>query len=102
VTNASEVLWSEPLASGVIQGAAAVGINHANEAKDNYETFIAGALIALAGGALLAAVQEWLHRNDDAATAKAMIRALKFPFGDGRAQDSERDGRRQEAGEEEK
>jgi hypothetical protein len=64
LTNASEILWDEPVTSGAAPGIVAVGINQANEAKDNYETFIAGALLGLAGGALLLAVQETLHPND--------------------------------------
>ena len=100
VTNANEVLWDEPVTSGVVQGIVAGGINHANEAKDNTKTFIAGALIGLAGGALLSAFQEWLHRNDDAATAKAMISALRFYPVDRQPQRGEQSSSCQEAGEE--
>jgi hypothetical protein len=62
--NGTTALWDEPLVSGATQGRIAVGIDHANETKDNDKTFIAGALIGLAGGALLSAVQEALHAND--------------------------------------
>jgi hypothetical protein len=65
LTNATEILWDEPVTSGATPGIVAVGINHANEAKDNNKTFFAGALLGLAGGALLAAVQEALHANDE-------------------------------------
>ena len=56
--NGTKALWDEPLVSGATQGRIAVGIDYANETKDNTETFFAGALIGLAGGALLSAVQE--------------------------------------------
>jgi len=56
--------WNEPLTSAGISGRAAVGINHANQASDDNDTFLAGALIGLAGGALLSAVQEALHASD--------------------------------------
>ena len=62
--NATEILWYEPVTSGAAPGIVAVGINHANEAKDINYTFFAGALIGLAGAALLAAIQETLHAND--------------------------------------
>jgi hypothetical protein len=87
--NANEVRWDEPVTSAA-QGIVAVGVNDANQTRDNTETFISGALIGLAGGALLAAIQEFLHRNDDAATARAMAGALQSYFGDGRVQRSER------------
>jgi hypothetical protein len=61
--NGTEAVWDEPVASGGAQGRVAVGINHANQTKDNNMTFLAGALIGLAGGALLSAVQEALHAN---------------------------------------
>lgn len=77
LTNASEVRWDEPVTSGATPGTVAVGMDQANEAQDNFETFIAGAFIGVAAGALLAAAQEWLHRNDDADTAKAVIGALR-------------------------
>ena len=42
----------------------AVGINYAEQQRDDHFTFLAGALIGLAGAALLSAVQEALHAND--------------------------------------
>jgi hypothetical protein len=83
LANASEVIWSEPMTSAA-EGTVAVGADQANELKENYEILFAGALIGLAGGALLAAAQEWLHRNDDEATMKAMVGALQFHLGGGR------------------
>jgi hypothetical protein len=62
--NATEILWYEPVTSGAAPGIVAAGINHANETKDINYTFFAGALIGLAGAALLAAIQETLHVND--------------------------------------
>jgi hypothetical protein len=60
----TRALWDEPLVSGATQGRIAIGIDHASETNDNNKTFFAGALIGLAGGALLSAVQEALHAND--------------------------------------
>ena len=46
--------WDENGASGgVLDGRAAVGTDHANEAKDNSKTFVAGALLALRGSSAL-------------------------------------------------
>lgn len=56
--------WDENVSGGVLDGRAAVGTDHANEAKDNSKTFVAGALLGLGGAALLSAVQEALHAND--------------------------------------
>ena len=49
--------------SGHIPDVVATGINHASEARDNDLTFLAGALVGVAGGALLSAIQEALHAN---------------------------------------
>jgi hypothetical protein len=56
--------WNEPVTGSVVSGRVAVGTNYAAQAKDDSETFFAGALIGLAGAALLFAVQEALHAND--------------------------------------
>lgn len=77
-----EVLWSEPVTNAA-EGTVVTGTDQANVSKQNRETLFAGALIGLAGGALVAAVQEWLHRNDDKATAKAMVDALPSHLGVG-------------------
>ena len=77
LTSTREIAWDEPVAGGDTQGLAASGVNYANEAKDSDDTFLAGAFVGLAGGALLAALQEFLHRGDDEATAKAVIGALR-------------------------
>jgi len=52
--------WEEALVQGDTIGRTAVGINHAGQAERDTMTFIAGALVALAGGALLGAFQEVL------------------------------------------
>ena len=62
--NGSYAVWSEQLTKGLVAGRAAVGINFTNQKRDNQYTFLAGALVGLAGGALLSAVQEALHAND--------------------------------------
>jgi hypothetical protein len=63
--NDVRAVWPEQLANGQALGRAAVGIDYGNEQRDNLYTFIAGALIGLAGSALLSSVQEALHANDD-------------------------------------
>jgi hypothetical protein len=58
----SYALWQEALADGDTPGRAAVGINNARQSSDNNKTFFAGALLGLAGAAILSAVQETLNR----------------------------------------
>lgn len=60
----SGAVWEEALIQGDTVGRAAVGIDHAAQTSDDTRTFIAGALLGLAGGALLSAVQEALHAGD--------------------------------------
>jgi hypothetical protein len=62
--NGAFASWAEVVTDGDVTGRAAVGINHANQSKDDNKTFLAGALLGLAGGALLSAVQEALHAAD--------------------------------------
>jgi hypothetical protein len=59
--SASTISWSEQVQSGAAPGRVAVGIDPASQSRDDARTFVAGALIGLAGGALLAGVQELLH-----------------------------------------
>jgi len=63
-SNGNKVQWGEQIGSGGLDGIAVLGINQSNQAKDDTETFFAGALLGLAGAALLSAVQEALHAND--------------------------------------
>jgi hypothetical protein len=56
--------WHETVTSGITESRAAVGINHAAQTSNDNKTFFAGALIGLAGGAILSAVQEALHAGD--------------------------------------
>jgi hypothetical protein len=66
----SGAVWTEDVLPGSIYnsgdtaGRVASGINHTAQANDDTKTFIAGALLGLAGGALLSAVQEALHASD--------------------------------------
>jgi hypothetical protein len=66
----SGATWTEAVLPGSIYntgdtaGRVASGINHTAQANDDTKTFIAGALLGLAGGALLSAVQEALHADD--------------------------------------
>ena len=63
----SVAVWEEPIPPGETAALAAVGINHAAQTDDDNKTFIAGALVALAGAALLTAVIEAVHVRDWAA-----------------------------------
>lgn len=56
--------WQEDLTSGETAGRAAFGINPAGQASHDNKTFIAGALVGLAGAAILSAIQEALHAGD--------------------------------------
>lgn len=68
---ANHATWEEPVISGNQQQSfgstgltparVATGINHTAETNDNTLTLVAGVLFGLAGGALVAAVQEALH-----------------------------------------
>jgi hypothetical protein len=56
VVTSRSAVWSEALASGYQPGRAAVGIDHAAQSHDDFMVFLAGALVALGGGAILAGV----------------------------------------------
>jgi hypothetical protein len=58
------VVWAENLSGSDTQSRVAVGINHATQTHDDFMIFLAGAVVALAGAAILAAVQEALHARD--------------------------------------
>ena len=60
----SGAVWQQALIHGDTVGRVTVGTNYAAQANDDTRTFIAGALLGLAGGALLSAVQEALHAGD--------------------------------------
>lgn len=62
--SATFATWSEPVINGQIPARVADGVDYANQSKDNYHTFLAGVILGLAGGALLAALQETLSVND--------------------------------------
>lgn len=63
----SVAVWEEPIPPGETAALVAVGINHAAQTEDENKTFIAGALVALAGAAILTAVIEAVHVHDWAA-----------------------------------
>jgi hypothetical protein len=62
--NSTYAMWDEQVPASMADGKAAIGVDHANQAKDANMTFIAGALLGLAGAAFLVAIQETLHAND--------------------------------------
>jgi hypothetical protein len=65
----STAQWQQDLASGDTPGRTAAGINHSAQARDDIKIFIAGALLGIAGGAIIAAVQEAMHLGDRPAPA---------------------------------
>lgn len=57
-------IWEEAVAHGETAGRVAVGIDQTAQANDNFNSFLAGALLALAGAAILTAVVEAAHTRD--------------------------------------
>jgi hypothetical protein len=55
------IYWRQTAFGGTLPSRIAIGIDHAEQSTDDRDTFIAGALIGLAGAALIAALQEALH-----------------------------------------
>jgi hypothetical protein len=58
----STIAWSEPVAGEDTPPKVAVGINQSGQSSQNHLAFIAGALIGVAGGAVLSGIQEGLGR----------------------------------------
>lgn len=58
------VAWAEDSSDGGTQSRVASGVNHDAQAHDDLMIFLAGAVVALAGAAVLAAIQEALHAGD--------------------------------------
>jgi hypothetical protein len=56
--------WQQDLASGDTPGRTAVGVNHSARTDHDIKIFIAGALLGVAGGAVIGAVQETMHLRD--------------------------------------
>jgi hypothetical protein len=63
----NRIVWNEALGPGDTIGRGIAGANHAAHASDDIKVFIAGALAALAGAAVLTALIEALHVRDWAA-----------------------------------
>jgi hypothetical protein len=63
--NSSVATWQESFASGDTPGRAAIGIRPAGQSSRDYKTFLAGALLGLGGGAIIAAFQEGLDATAD-------------------------------------
>jgi hypothetical protein len=60
--SASTIAWSEPLVQEDTPPKVAVGTNQSRQSSDDHLAFVAGALIGVAGGAVLSAFQEALSR----------------------------------------
>jgi hypothetical protein len=57
----STIGWNEPVAGEDTQSKIAVGINQSRQSSDDHLAFIAGALIGVAGGAVLSGIQKVLE-----------------------------------------
>ena len=53
--------WQQDIGGSDTPGRAAVGVDHVAQTNDDIKIFIAGALLGIAGGAIIAAVQEAMH-----------------------------------------
>jgi len=53
--------WIEQVSNGIAPARIVVGINHAAQERNDRYTFIAGAFVGVAGGALIGALQELMH-----------------------------------------
>ncbi|MGO8725601.1 MAG: hypothetical protein ACLPN6_25885 [Streptosporangiaceae bacterium] len=53
--------WLEQLVAGEEPARVAVGVDHGAQSRDDRDTFLAGALVGVAGAALIGAVQEVIH-----------------------------------------
>jgi hypothetical protein len=62
--NSTFATWTQPISGGQLAGRDAVGLDYANQSRDGYYTFLAGAILGLAGGAVLSAFQEALDANE--------------------------------------
>jgi hypothetical protein len=60
--NKSSVVWEEPLVNGDTPGRSAIGSNGAGQVQDTLKAFLAGALVGIGGGGLVAAIQEAIDR----------------------------------------
>ncbi len=63
--------WQVDLASGDTPARTAFGTNYSGQASDDLRTFVAGALIGLAGAAILSAIQEALRTHPTHAGSKS-------------------------------
>jgi hypothetical protein len=57
----SAATWREPLVKGNTPGRVAAGINYAAQSRTHYLTFLSALVLGIAGGAIVAAIQEALH-----------------------------------------
>ena len=63
--------WFELIMNGNVQARMATGIDHGAQTRENRDTFLAGALVGIAGSALIGAAQEAIHLWADASNAPA-------------------------------
>jgi hypothetical protein len=64
LSSSTYAIWQEFLTQGVTTSRVAVGIDHAAQTRDDFRNFLAGALVGVAGAAILSALQETLHAFD--------------------------------------
>lgn len=61
VVTSATAQWQQDVASGDTPGRTAVGVDHSAQTGEDIKIFIAGALLGIAGGAIIGAVQEAMH-----------------------------------------
>jgi hypothetical protein len=54
-------IWTEEVAGGYQPPEMAVGVDHSAQDQESTDTFLAGAIVGVAGAALIGALQEFLH-----------------------------------------
>jgi hypothetical protein len=59
-SNKTFASWDEQVTGGQLGAEAASGINYPNQSKRNFDTFLAGITLGVAGGAVVSAIQEAL------------------------------------------
>jgi hypothetical protein len=63
--------WTEEVVGGYQSPKIAVGIDHSAQDHENTDTFLAGAIVGVAGAALIGALQEFLHLLKDDSTTRS-------------------------------
>lgn len=65
MTNDNWIRWDGSLVNGAWASRTVTGLDHTNQQNADHNTFLAGALVGVAGAALVGAFQEFLHALND-------------------------------------